>query len=251
MGWLGGSAASPSRLIRSNCHHDESPIAVFTEPKLASMIPAKNSNNNLRLFAIVPAAGRSRRMGRPKLLLPLGEGTVISRMLSVFRRPEIAATIVVIRADDEALRVAVAECGAIPLQPDVPPPEMRQSVEEALQYLERQFHPRPDEGWLLAPADHPLLDLAVIDRLILAWRKSPGNILVPACRGQRGHPTLFPFRLVPDVFPLPPDQGLNGLLRLRADEIEQIDVDSPAVISDLDTPEDYARLREDWERGGS
>ena len=189
-------------------------------------------------------------MGRPKLLLPLGGTTVIARMLSILKRPEITATVVVVRPDDEPLRAAVAECGAIPLQPAVPPPEMRQSVEEALRYLERQFHPRPDDGWLLAPADHPLLDPAVIDQLISAWRNAPGKILVPTCRGKRGHPTLFPFRLVPEVFALPPDQGLNSLLRLRAGETEQIEVDSPAVISDLDTPEDYERLRDEWERGG-
>ena len=46
-----------------------------------------------RLFAVVPAAGHSRRMGRPKLLLPLGASTVIARMLAALARPEIEATI--------------------------------------------------------------------------------------------------------------------------------------------------------------
>ncbi len=209
------------------------------------MFPA---NNEPRLFAVVPAAGHSRRMGRPKLLLPLAGRTIIARMLSILKRREIAATVVVVRPDDEPLRAAVAECGAIPLQPDVPPPEMRQSVEEALRYLERQFHPRPEDAWLLAPADHPLLDPAVMDRLISVWRHSPGKIVVPACRGKRGHPTLFPFRLAPEVFELPADEGLNSLLRRHAAEIEQVELDSRAVIADLDTPEDYARLLKDLER---
>ena len=74
-------------------------------------------------------------MGRPKLLLPLGAGTVIARMLAVLRVPTITATIVVVRPNDEPLRAAVAEAGAIPLQPDVPPDEMRQSVEHALRYV--------------------------------------------------------------------------------------------------------------------
>jgi molybdenum cofactor cytidylyltransferase len=209
------------------------------------MFPA---NNHLRLFAIVPAAGHSRRMGRPKLLLPLGASTVIARMLSILKRPEIAATIVVVRPDDEPLRAAVAECGAIPLQPENPPAAMRHSVEEALRYLQRQFRPRPEEAWLLAPADHPLLDPAVIDRLVAAWRSAPERIVVPACRGKRGHPTLFPFRLAFEVFALPPDQGLNSLLQRHATEIEQVEIDSPAIIGDLDTPEDYARVLEELVR---
>jgi molybdenum cofactor cytidylyltransferase len=181
-------------------------------------------------------------MGRPKLLLPLGYDTVIGRMLALLRRPEIAATIVVVRPDDEPMRAAALAGGAIPLQPEVAPAEMRHSVEYALRSLETQFQPGLDDGWLLAPADHPLLDAAVLDRLIAAWRDSPGQILIPVYRGKRGHPTIFPFRLAAEVFNLPPDAGLNRLLKTHAGEIEHINVNSSGVVSDLDTPDDYERL---------
>jgi molybdenum cofactor cytidylyltransferase len=182
-------------------------------------------------------------MGRPKLLLPLGASTVIARMLSFLARPEIEATLVVIRPDDEPLRAAVAACGAIPLQPPESPPEMRDSVEFALRHIEKQFQPGHTDGWILAPADHPLLDSTVIDRLLTVWRNSTGKILVPVHGGRRGHPTIFPCALIPEVYGLPPDQGLNSLLAHHAAIIEQVEVDSPGVIADLDTPEDYSRLR--------
>jgi molybdenum cofactor cytidylyltransferase len=208
----------------------------------ASVIEMSPIEESVRLFAVVPAAGQSRRMGRPKLLLPLGTSTVIAQMLSVLKRSEIAATIVVVRPDDEPLRSAVAACGATPLQPNVPPPEMRQSVEHALRHLETRFHPRADDGWLLAPADHPLLDPEVITRMITEWRRFPRKIVVPVYQGRRGHPTLFPYCMATDVFNLPADEGLNSLLKVHATEIVQIDTDSPAVVADLDTPDDYARL---------
>jgi molybdenum cofactor cytidylyltransferase len=181
-------------------------------------------------------------MGRPKLLLLLGSDTVIGRMLALVRRPEIGATIVVVRPDDEPLRAAVADGGAIALQPDVAPEEMRHSVEYALRYIQSQFQPGPDDGWLLAPADHPLLDAAVLNQLIAAWRESRAGIVIPTYRGKRGHPTIFPFRLATEVFDLPADAGLNRLVKAHADEIDQIDVNSPGVVSDLDTPDDYERL---------
>lgn len=196
-----------------------------------------------RLFAIVPGAGYSRRMGQPKLLLPVGTSTVIARMLSLLARPEIEATFVVVRPDDEPLRAAVAACGAVPLQPPVPPPEMRDSVEFALQHVEQQYRTEPSDGWILAPADHPLLDQSVIDRLLAAWRNLPGKILIPVHGGRRGHPTIFPFSLVPEVYKLHADQGLNSLLARHASIIEEVAVNSPGAIADLDTPEDYARLR--------
>ena len=183
-------------------------------------------------------------MGRPKLLLPLGQGTVISRMLSILARPEIAATMVVVRKDDVAVQRAAAASGATVLQPDIPPPEMRQSVEHALRHIEQHLSPQPDDGWLLVPADHPLLEPRVIEQLIAAWHANPGKILIPVHAGRRGHPTLFPFSLVQEVFALPSDQGLNRLVAAHAALIHEIEVDSPSVIADLDTPEDYERLRQ-------
>jgi molybdenum cofactor cytidylyltransferase len=94
----------------------------------------------------------------------------------------------------------------------------------------------------LAPADHPLLDAGVIDRIIAAWRTSPDKIWIPVYQDKRGHPTIFPWRLAAEVFRLPRDLGLNNLLKLRASEIQQIEMDTPVVLADLDTPEDYARL---------
>jgi molybdenum cofactor cytidylyltransferase len=163
-------------------------------------------------------------------------------MLTLLRRPEIAATIVVVRPDDEPLRAAVADGGAIPLQPEVAPAEMRHSVEHALRHLQSRLHAAPQDGWLLAPADHPLLDSAGLDRLIGAWRDSGERILVPVHAGKRGHPTIFPFRLADEVFDLPADAGLNRLLKSHAGEIEQIEMDGSGILSDLDTPDDYERL---------
>lgn len=182
-------------------------------------------------------------MGQPKLLLPFAGTTVIGRLLERLKRPEIAATVVVIRPDDEPLRAAVALAGAIPLIPTIAPPEMRVSIEHALRHIEQHHAPEPEEGWMLIPADHPCLDKAVLDRIIGAWERSSDKILLPVHAGKRGHPAVFPFRLAAEVVGLPAGTGLNELVRRHADEVEQIEVDSQAVLFDLDTPDDYERLR--------
>src|SRR5260370_12639805 len=97
------------RLPRPPCFDLLSFIQFPSHPKTGPM----SSPPPPQLFAVVPAAGQSRRMGRPKLLLPLGSDTVIGRMLALLRRPEIAATIVVVRPDDELLRAAVLAGGAV------------------------------------------------------------------------------------------------------------------------------------------
>ncbi|MBS0266535.1 MAG: nucleotidyltransferase family protein [Planctomycetes bacterium] len=195
-----------------------------------------------RLFAVVPAAGYSRRMGRPKLLLPYGGSTVVGQMLAVLSRPEITQTLVVIRPDDAPLKQAVVQAGACPLQPATDPPEMRHSVEIALREIESRWAPAPDDGWILIPADHPLLEPQILDRLLAIWPTARNQIIVPTCLGRRGHPTILPWAFAAEVFALPADQGLNRIVRTDPHRVLEVPLDIPGVVSDLDTPDDYARL---------
>ena len=66
-----------------------------------------------RLVVIVPAAGHSRRMGQPKLLLPLGDRPVIARLVEAFDHPSVLDVLVVIRPDDAVLAEAAAAAGAV------------------------------------------------------------------------------------------------------------------------------------------
>ena len=181
-------------------------------------------------------------MGQPKLLLRVGEATIIERMLSAFRVSDIAATVVVVRSDDEPLRIAVQTAGGTVIQPPQPPPDMRTSVEFALAHIRKQFHPDPDDVWFLVPADHPLLDSSVVHALISGWNARQPQILVPTHAGRRGHPTLFRWELADEVSRLPPSVGLNQLVRSHSDDVTELPVDSPGILLDLDTPADYAAL---------
>ena len=196
-----------------------------------------------RLFAVVPAAGHSRRMGRPKLLLDLAGKTVIRRLLDALDRPEIADRVVVIRRDDEHLRGEVAATGARIVQPDVPPPEMRQSVEAALAEIRRVHDPQPADGWLLIPADYPLISSGLLDEILAAWCRLQPDILVPVVEGRRGHPVLFSWELAAEVAAIPPECGLNWLLRKRQDHVREYQVQDRGALLDLDTPADYDALR--------
>ena len=196
-----------------------------------------------RLFAVIPAAGHSRRMGQPKLLLPLGGATVIERVLTVLDHPAIGARCVVVRASDAPLTDAVRRAGGLVLHPPVDPPDMRASVSFALETIQRDFSPRDDDGWLLVPADHPVLDRGLIEALLSAWQREQPLVLVPRVGNRRGHPTLFRWSLAREVPRIPADLGLNWLLSNHAREVCELSVEGDAALMDLDTPEDYERLR--------
>lgn len=200
-----------------------------------------------RMFAVVPAAGHSRRMGRPKLLLTLAGIPIIERLLTALDHHSITARHVVTRQSDIDLQREVARLKGSLIIPVVDPQDMRASVTLALQTIERDFRPADDDGWLLVPADHPVLDRDLINDMLSFWNSTQPKILVPRCGQRRGHPTLFRWSMTRHLSDIPADRGLNWLLREFASDVTELPVTSDAAITDLDTPEDYARLKAKWE----
>ena len=58
-----------------------------------------------------------------------------------------------------------------------------------------------------------------------------------------GHPTLIAWRLAAGVLAYPGGKGINDYLRSHALETQEIEAASAAVLCDLNTPEDYERIR--------
>jgi molybdenum cofactor cytidylyltransferase len=199
-----------------------------------------------RYFAIVPAAGKSTRMGEPKLLLPMSGGTLIEQTLAVWRTSRVEKVVVVVRPDDRELANLCRSCGAEVVIPPVAPPEMKDSVQYGLKHIEANFAPSAEDAWLLAPADMPNLSPRLIEALISAHDKKKSQILIPTLCGKRGHPVLFPWSIAGEVYSLSADEGLNTLRqRHEAQEVpcDSLETAGGSAFSDIDTPEDYARLR--------
>lgn len=193
-------------------------------------------------FAIVPAAGRSQRMGQPKLLLPWDDATVIDAVLAAWRASGVTATVVVTHSEDLALAERCRAAGAVVVLPPVAPAEMKDSIRLALQEVERRWRPTEADAWLLAPADMPLLSPATIDRLLTEHRPQRPQILIATQAGRRGHPVLFPWPLAAEVQNLTADEGVNALVHCHGWR----GVECPPeerIFADLDTPDDYRRLR--------
>ncbi len=195
-------------------------------------------------FALLPAAGKSSRMGRPKLALPLGETTVLEHAVAALRQAGVDPILVVVGPHVPELVPHAARAGALVLRLDAETADMRATVEAGLNWLEERFHPSPGAGWLLCPADHPVLDPAVVRQLLQARQTSPGSsIFVPTWQGRRGHPALITWHHVAGMRALAQGLGLNVYLRGQMAVTAEVPVDSPGILLDLDTPADYERLR--------
>jgi len=195
-------------------------------------------------FAVVPACGHSTRMGRPKLSLPLGGRSVIEHVVGALRGGGVDHVLVVVGPHVADLAPLARAAGADVLALPEPTADMRATVEHGLRWLEDRIAPGPDDVWLLAPADHPVLSPAVVRQLLDVAHSSVCSVAVPVHQGRRGHPTLIRWRHAAGIRALPAGVGINVYLREKAAETLEVPVADAGVLTDLDTPEDYERLRE-------
>jgi molybdenum cofactor cytidylyltransferase len=196
------------------------------------------------IFAVIPAAGKSSRMGCAKLALPLGDGTVLGTVIHALRLGRVDHILVVIGPHVPEL-VPLARAAQIEIcELAHETSDMRATVEAGLGWLEARHQPKPGDCWLLAPGDHPALEPGVVRRLIEASSaNSPFSIWIPTYQCKRGHPTLVRWTHVLGIRKLATDQGLNAYFREHAHETLEVPVESAAILENLDTPEDYERLR--------
>lgn len=202
------------------------------------------------LAGLIPAGGKSQRMGSPKLALPWGESTILAQMVQTLRKSGVDPVLVVLGPHLSFLDADVKNAGARSLLLDRPTADMRETVLQGLNWLQESENPRQEDAWLLVPGDHPLMDESVVRALRESWEQNPGkSIFVPTHEGRRGHPVLFGWEHAGRICALPADQGLNTYIRREANALLEVPVSSPFVLLDIDTPQDYQKAREAFESG--
>lgn len=188
------------------------------------------------ICAIVLAAGESRRMGSQKLLLPFGGKTVIAHVVDELLRSALDAVYVVVghegnRISEELSRRPVT----IVTNPDYKL-GMLSSVRCGLQALPPQC-----ETVLVALGDQPAITSELVNNMVQSFSTTDRGILVPLYRGKRGHPILFSVHYRNEIMTCFHNVGLRGLLQAHPDDIFELSVSTPVVLSDMDRPEDYGR----------
>jgi molybdenum cofactor cytidylyltransferase len=193
--------------------------------------------------AIVPAAGRSTRMGRPKLVLGLGSESVIQRVVRALRQGGAEPVLVVapVRTKPGAIELAdqARREGARVFHCPEPTPDMRATVCVGLAALRETG--RPPAGLLLAPGDCPGLRPELVARVMAQFRDDPTRLVVPVYQGKRGHPLALPWALAAAIPELPEGTGVKALLDQYPERLRELPVADRGAVSDLDTPEDYRR----------
>ena len=194
----------------------------------------------MSLAGVVLAGGRSARMGSPKALLDFRGQPFAVRILEALEALEVKTRAVVVGPDATRIQPALAGHDCL----IVDNPDIDGGPIASLRVALRALQPLQPSGLLAWPVDLPHVRVTTVERLIEAFRRDPAPAVVPTFAERRGHPVLWGAAVFEEL--LTSDAatryGARAVLHAHAAEIVPVAVDDPAVIDDLNTPEDYERL---------
>jgi molybdenum cofactor cytidylyltransferase len=202
------------------------------------MSPSATNDDSARagpnVAGIVLAAGRSRRMGQPKPLLQVGGESFISHAVTTLVHGGCHPVFAVTAADaTEAARQAEG-AGARVVLNAAPESEQIDSLRLALAAADDA------DAVLILPVDHPLIRSDTVSALIHAFARTGRPAVRVRFRGTPGHPALFARSLYPEL-KAPLSAGAQEVLDRHGDQVLDVEVDDPGVLSDIDTPDDLRR----------
>ncbi len=190
---------------------------------------------------VILAAGRSSRMGRPKLLLPWGNTTILGHLITQWTHLAAAQIAVVAQPADAPLHAELDRL-QFPAANRIPNPNPDLGMFSSIQCAARWA------GWLpeinsvaLSLGDQPHLSPATLEELLTVARRHPGKICQPARAGHGRHPVLLPCSVFREL--ASSNAGtLKQFLAAQSTPLELLEISDPALDFDIDRPEDYQRV---------
>lgn len=186
------------------------------------------------IWAVVLAAGESKRMGKPKQLLAFGRTTVIETVLQNILGSGVDRTLVVLGAAHERLEPVISKFPVgWTLNPDFQF-GMLSSVQWGIRHL-----PPDARAALIFLGDQPWISPETIDRVIDEYKKKNRGLVLPVHKKTGGHPLLLDLKYRKEIETLDPDTGLRELLSRHPEDILRVEIADPDILRDMDTPADY------------
>lgn len=189
------------------------------------------------IAALILAAGQSRRMGKPKMLLPWGTNTILGQVIQEFQAAGVNDIIVVTGGDrPEVERVAEASSARTVFNAAYASEEMLSSLQIGLRSMASGA-----DAAMVALGDQPQIQRQTIERIAQYYAERGASVIVPSYRMRRGHPWLVARERWDDILRMQAPQTPRDFLNQNADSIRYLLVDTPTILQDIDTPQDYLK----------
>ena len=186
------------------------------------------------LWSIILAAGESKRMGSPKMLLMFKGRTMIENVIENVSGSEIINILVVLGSDKEILTEVVGKFNVKHCFNDNYIEGMLSSVQCGFRNLPSDF-----EAVMIFQGDQPLITPKTINKVIEAYRLTGKGIVIPVYKKKRGHPLLINRKYSKEIKKLDAHEGLRSLAYRFPEDVMEVETDDPGILKDIDTYEEY------------
>lgn len=192
-----------------------------------------------RITAIVLAAGKSTRMGADnKLLLTFNDKTMVSHVIDQLMASNLDDIIVVTGHEYEMVTAGITQPVKFTHNADYDM-GLSASIKAGMAALHQDC-----DGVMICLGDMPYISADHYNRLIAEFKT--GNIIAPTRHGKIGNPIIFSKEFFPDFDTLQGDKGARKLLQKYQDEVISVDLETDAILHDIDTPDSYNQIMEQF-----
>ena len=192
------------------------------------------------LAAAILAAGESRRMGRPKALVPLDGLTFVEHLLAATRQSRVEIVRVILGSNAEEIR---AELDLDSFQVVVNE-NWQEGQLSSIRAAINSLPPGTTGGLMLCPVDHPMISAELVARLIDEFDSTGKLIVLPAYRGRRGHPVIFGAALYDELLSASPEVGARQVVWEHSAEVAELPTEEEGVVLNINDPETLKRALE-------
>ena len=191
------------------------------------------------LSGIILSAGESRRMGgRVKALLDLNGKTFVENIIENMSDISLGELILVLGAHSDEIRERVKGYNIRIVINDSWKMGQIESLRAGIRNLSSE-----SEGVMFTLVDHPMVTLSTYKKLVDIWSGDKSRIVLPSYNMRKGHPAVFPGFLLDDVLSGEFPGGARDIFKENREIIRYVTVDDPGIVKDVDTMEDYNRLK--------
>lgn len=185
--------------------------------------------------AVIIAAGLSSRMGDFKPLLPLGDTTVIRKLIRTLQCGGVKKIVVVTGYRGDELMNHINDMHVTCVPNDY--------------YAQSQMFDSAKIGFsairglckkvLFLPVDIPLFD----ENTVRALLNQNANLICPVWQGKKGHPICIADEVLDSLIHYNGDYGLHGAFQHCGYRMEFLEVEDWGILYDMDTKKDYRKIK--------
>lgn len=188
------------------------------------------------IWSIILAAGESKRMGFPKMLLQINGKTMIENVIDHVAESESNDILVVLGANSEELTGIIENYDIRYCYNANYSKGMLSSVQCGFKNLPSVF-----EAAMVFQGDQPLISPLSINSVIHSYRSTGRGIVIPVYKGKRGHPLLLDRKYRDEIDNLDPGEGLRSISYTNRDDVFEVNTDDPGILRDFDTYDEYKK----------